>query len=341
MAAPAYSSEVATNVDQQQPVKTPFTKQRWLKVLIAIVAVIAFTNIMVALAIHYEDFKKDGSSSNSASAESGLKTGGVLMSDNHAFTNDDNEYDFSIRDAQSFGSIYTRDQISSITFSSSVSDEIRDSGIDVSANNDRSVLAWFESNAEGYYDLTIAADGKIVAPTYSDTLFYGYINCKSIDFNGAFDTSTVKSMRYLFGRCESLTSLDVSGLATSQVTEMLNMFAGCISLTSLDLSDFDTSHVEGMGFMFYNCLSLTSIDVKGFDTSKVEDFRYMFSGCSSLKTLDLTSFEISSAYLMDNIFSMCSSELVVKYPADNLRWEEYVSHYDESNPDSPVTFVTV
>ena len=39
------------------------------------------------------------------------------------------------------------------------------------------------------------------------------------------------------------------------------MFEKCISLKSLDISNFDTSSVTNMRHLFSNCSSLTSIDI--------------------------------------------------------------------------------
>ena len=61
------------------------------------------------------------------------------------------------------------------------------------------------------------------------------------------------------------------------------MFLRCTSLITLDLSNFNTSKVTNMSNMFYNCISLTSLDLSNFDTSKVTNMDYMFSSCTSLK----------------------------------------------------------
>ena len=84
-------------------------------------------------------------------------------------------------------------------------------------------------------------------------------------------TVIAKTTQKAFYGCESLRSIDLSGLDTSNVTDMSDMFRGCSSLASLDLSSFDTSNVQGMSGMFSGCSSLTSLDLSNFNTSKVNN----------------------------------------------------------------------
>ena len=101
------------------------------------------------------------------------------------------------------------------------------------------------------------------------------------------NTENITSMRYMFSRCEKLTSIDLSSFNTSRVTDMYFMFNGCSSLTSLDLSNFNTSKVTDMGHMFYGCSKLTSLDLYSFDTSKVTDSSHMFDFITSSTTIYL------------------------------------------------------
>ena len=56
-------------------------------------------------------------------------------------------------------------------------------------------------------------------------------------------------MNWMFYKCSSLQSLDLSGFDTSQVTDMAYMFSGCPKLTALTLSA-----------AFFNSASLTTYD---------------------------------------------------------------------------------
>ena len=95
------------------------------------------------------------------------------------------------------------------------------------------------------------------------------------------DTSNVTDMNYMFGDCNSLTSLDVSSFNTSNVTDMNYMFGACGAITSLDLSSFDTSNVTDMHQMFALCKALTSLKLSSsfFNSSTVKEFD--FSGLTS------------------------------------------------------------
>ena len=62
-------------------------------------------------------------------------------------------------------------------------------------------------------------------------------------------------MSYMFGGCESLSSLpDISNWNTNNVKYMSYMFCVCSSLSSLpDISKWNTYNFTDMGYMFYEC----------------------------------------------------------------------------------------
>jgi len=129
---------------------------------------------------------------------------------------------------------------------------------------------------------------------------------KSIDLS-SFNTTNVKDMRCMFFECSSLKSIDLSSFNTTNVFDMSYMFKGCSSLNSIDLSSFNTTNVNYMSYMFKGCSSLKSIDLSSFNTSNVYNMSEMFSDCSSLKTIDLSSFNTSNVYNMYHMFFKCSS----------------------------------
>ena len=126
-----------------------------------------------------------------------------------------------------------------------------------------------------------------------------YINNKRIKFNYKYESNEIgeigqikikfkfnkllTSISYMFLRCSSLESIDLSSFNTNNVTYMNSMFGGCSSLESIDLSSFNTNNVTDMYSMFYGCSSLKSIDLSSFNTNNVNDMYNMFKGCSSLK----------------------------------------------------------
>jgi len=147
------------------------------------------------------------------------------------------------------------------------------------------------------------------------------------------NTSEVSSMSYMFNRCTSLTSIDLTSLNTSKVTTMGGMFSGCSHLTTAILTDLDvasvttfedlfnscerletielsglnTSEVTSMQRMFYNCKAIKTIDLSSFNTEKVQNMNMMFSGCESLNEVDLSKWNTSNVNNMEGMFTKCRS----------------------------------
>ena len=96
-------------------------------------------------------------------------------------------------------------------------------------------------------------------------------------------------MYYMFGVCESLTSLDVSNFNTEKVESMGGMFYCCRNIKVLDLSSFDTSNVTNMGAdghtqgMFELCDNLTTIYASElWSVENVTISERMFFNCFNL-----------------------------------------------------------
>ena len=95
--------------------------------------------------------------------------------------------------------------------------------LDVSENQDGSIVAWAEGTSPNY-TLYIATSKNII-----------YANPDSSD---------------MFGGFYNLTTINANALSVSKVENMWNMFNYTISLTSLDLSTWDTSKVTNSEYMF-------------------------------------------------------------------------------------------
>ena len=186
---------------------------------------------------------------------------------------------------------------------------------DASAKRDKSVMAYRTGT-----EIVIAGTGfgKIYANEDSSYAFsYNkYSNefqkLTTIDGLELLDTSRTTDMHYMFFRCKSLTSLDVTKFNTSNVTSMSSMFENCSGLTSLDVTSFNTCNVTSMKNMFalgnmgLNISSvLRTLDVSGFDTSNVTDMCGMFRGCTDLTNIDVTKFNTSKVTDMHNMFMDC------------------------------------
>ena len=153
--------------------------------------------------------------------------------------------------------------------------------------------------------VSVTIKKTVIAKTTSRA-FYDCESLRSVDLSG-LDASRATSMTSMFDGCSSLVSLDLSSLDTSSVTSMYCMFRGCSSLSSLVLSGLDASSVTSMSFMFYGCSSLSSLDLSGLGASSVTDASWMFYGCSSLSSLDLSGLSASKTTSMYCMFRGCSS----------------------------------
>ena len=117
---------------------------------------------------------------------------------------------------------YLSEQVKTITIQNS--NDVPTEGVtaswDVSAKGDGSVMAWIEYNSEvegvQLYDLYLGGSGDILLPQDSSWFFSNYSKCMSIEGMKFLNTANVTNMNYMFLRCRSLTSLDVSGFDTSE-----------------------------------------------------------------------------------------------------------------------------
>ena len=166
-----------------------------------------------------------------------------------------------------------------------------------------------------YSDGTYANVTKVVfnssfanaRPTSTGAWFAEMANLQTITGMAYLNTSEVTNMRWMFGGCSALTSLDVSNLNTAQVTNMVSMFDRCKLLTSLDLSHFNTAKVTDMSQMFYECNNLTGLNVSNFNTANVTNMSLMFNDCISLTSLDLSSFNTAKVAYMSWMLGGCGA----------------------------------
>ena len=250
-----------------------------------------------------------------------------------------------------------RDDIDNITFVDYIPEEVYDvytntykdhTAWDVSAQKDNSIIAWYETNANGTYKMYIGSNDEIFGNVDSTYLFafigYGE-NCtatETITNIGLLNVSNVTIMNRMFHRTgyTAMTSLDLgNNFDTSNVTNMTTMFAstGCMAMTTLNLGDkFDTSSVIDMSWMFNNTgrMEMTSLDLGNhFDTSHVKDMSGMFdtTGYWKMTSLDLgDKFDTSNVTNMNRMFSstgytaMTSLDLGDKFDTSNVTDMRYM-----------------
>ena len=136
------------------------------------------------------------------------------------------------------------------------------------------------------------------------------VNVRKVVFDPSFVAARPKTTNSWFFEMSNLQS--ITGMAYLNISEVYNMqymFYRCSSLTSLDLSNFNTSNVEFMHFMFYGCTGLTSLNLTSFNTANVCFFESMFHGCSNLTTIYAgTKWSMISSMTPDeNMFTGCTN----------------------------------
>ena len=103
--------------------------------------------------------------------------------------------------------------------------------LDVSENQDGSVVAWAEGTSPNYTLYIATTKNIIYANPDSSRMFYGFSKLTTINAN-ALNVSKVENMWNMFGYTRSLTSLDLSTWDTSKVTNSLDMF--CVTGVTSD-----------------------------------------------------------------------------------------------------------
>ena len=183
---------------------------------------------------------------------------------------------------------------------------------DVSENKSGKYLAWYEdTDSDGFYEVTIAGEGGVVANSNSSYLFsyIGYNGDNTTVFYGLenLETDLVTDMSYMFRECEKVSNLDLSNFNTNNVTNMESMFYFCKNLNNLNISNFVTSDVINMKDMFARCSNLASLDVSNFNTEKVTKMNGMFSYCTKLRNIDISAFNTISVTSMNTMFGYCEN----------------------------------
>ena len=146
------------------------------------------------------------------------------------------------------------------------------------------------------------------APTSLYKFFANLTKLKTITGLEYLNTEKVTNMSYMFFKCSSLTSLDVTHFNTAKVTNMNRLFSYCSSLTSLDVTHFNTAKVTNMNRLFSYCSSLTSLDVTYFNTANVTGMNNMFYSCSALTTIYASdNFVTDKVEYSYNMFYDCTS----------------------------------
>ena len=180
---------------------------------------------------------------------------------------------------------------------------------DVSALQDRTIMAWYEKTARNTYVVHIGSQ-IIVNANVNSTNLFRWIGSgsssvatneetnKIIKNMELLHTDNVTNMSYMFASLgtSNMTTFSVgTNFDTTRVTNMEGMFysIGSNKMTSLDLGEkFETNNVQNMQSMFESTgyTALTSLNLgEKFDTSKVENMSKMFKnmGHNKMKSFDV------------------------------------------------------
>ena len=145
--------------------------------------------------------------------------------------------------------------------------------------NDWFVSGTFNEVKSVVFDPSFAA----ARPTSTSNWFFRMTSLTSIQGIEYLNTSEVDDMFGMFGQCEQLKTLDLSGFNTSKLSTIQEMFKGCSELQVLNLSSFDTHHVKSMSSAFESCSKLHLIYVgDGWNMDNVTHAYNTFLDCFSL-----------------------------------------------------------
>ena len=223
---------------------------------------------------------------------------------------------------QNIENITFESSIPSTVYNSSTGSYVKSTAWDVSAKQDKSIIAWYETgSATGILKVHIGSNSEIFANQNSSYLFsyIGYASgCKATTtitninlLNISGTTNMFRTFRYT--GYTAMTTLNLgTNFNTQNVTNMMAMFeqTGYKAMTTFDLgSNFSTAKATTTEYMFsgwgHDKMASLNLGSK-FDTSNVTKMKYMFyaAGYSSMKTLTLGSnFNTAKVTDMSYMFS--------------------------------------
>ena len=231
---------------------------------------------------------------------------------------------------QNIENVTFMDNIPSSVYDKSAKAYVDTTAWDVSAQQDKSILAWYTTNANGTLKVYIGSDDEIFG-NYDSSNLFAYIGYSEEDKFTATETisnielvnvSSVTNMSYMFRQTghNAMTKLDLGdNFDTSNVTNMTAMFryTGSKKMLTFNLgSKFNTSQVTDMHEMFigtgYHTMEQLDLGDK-FDTSNVTDMKLMFENCgyTAMTTLNLGSkFNTAKVTDMSNMFNSTGHEVM-------------------------------
>lgn len=209
--------------------------------------------------------------------------------------------------SEAFWNSTYKDKIKSVTFKSTtvgMPAECTEANLcfDVTEGSGNKVYAYLIPD-EDKYNLYIAANAMIFAPTDSSNLLSLGSSLTTINFNSSFITTNTTNMSGMFKNNNSLTGIDISALDTTNVTNMSNMFENCSSLTMLDLSTMYTKNIQNISYMFSGCHNLNVLNVSSFSFEILDTSTNMFDNVGtslSFNTVVKVNKKSDARYVLNN-----------------------------------------
>lgn len=202
--------------------------------------------------------------------------------------------------------------------------------IDVSENQDNSAILYMSTSTGA----TISSNGNsnLYANYDCSNMFYGLNTLSKINNLSNLDTSYTTNMSHMFDTCNSITSLDLSGLNVTNVLDMSYLFSDCKKLATISgLSSLNTINITNMAYMFNNTAKFkTGIeDISSLNVTNVTNMSHMFNGLNADNktsayqgklTLDLSNWNMDKVEDLSNFVSNCIyiKELILPSTLSNI-----------------------
>ena len=132
------------------------------------------------------------------------------------------------------------------------------------------------------------------------------------------DTQNFITIQNMFQKCESLVSMEDSGVedwVLPNVTEARSFFWQCTNLQTVDLSKWNPQNIVNLPFFFFECHNLQSFSMEGWNVPTLKSLQQAFTNCYQLEVIDLSSWSnINSLDDLYAAFSSCSNLKTLKIP---------------------------
>lgn len=180
--------------------------------------------------------------------------------------------------------------------------------IDLSENQDRSIVFYYNKNTKTAEVTTQNEEVGILAPVSCEHLFDFARQLKHIEFNNFYISETT-CLTGLFRYMDSLQT--VTFLSKMEAPNLINideMFLGCTNLREIKgLEKLDLTHVKSAKKMFAWCEKLGELDFTRYRMPVCEYVTYLAYGCVSLKRLVI--FKEDTAHIKDAVgmLELCSN----------------------------------